>query len=196
MNRTQIAFALIFVVNNISLIESSVILLTYFFFFSACRNVHETLWEAGWQMSWEQRLQVSIGFARNQQTRYVCVCECTNVPGRLERRDGLWQIDVCQLANLDFTIMLRFTTQKLSASISCATHTHTNTCILSYTYFYIYIYILAAFSQAGLSYSICITETMEWAESLLTWLAKHFFGNNWLSNIHFCVFNKEKIFMI
>lgn len=149
MNRTQIAFALIFVVNNISLIESSVILLTYFFFFSACRNVHETLWEAGWQMSWEQRLQVSIGFARNQQTRYVCVCECTNVPGRLERRDGLWQIDVCQLANLDFTIMLRFTTQKLSASISCATHTHTNTCILSYTYFYIYIYIHTSCLQSS-----------------------------------------------
>jgi len=43
MNRTQIAFALSFVVHNISLIESSVILLTSFFFPSLQERTQDIL---------------------------------------------------------------------------------------------------------------------------------------------------------
>lgn len=81
---------------------------------------------------------------------YMSVCECTNVPGRVEKRDGLRQTDVCQQANLDFTInMPWFTAQKLSASISCATQSCTHTHI----HIYLCIRTRADFSQTSRSYS-------------------------------------------
>lgn len=87
----------------------------------------------------------------------VCVCKCTNVPGRVERRDGLWQIHVCQLANLDFTINVTVHhTKAFSEHQLCYTQTHSHiyTSIPIYIYTHIYIYTLAAFSQAGLSYAM------------------------------------------
>lgn len=134
MNRTQIAFALIFVVNNISLIESSVILLTYIFF--SLQECTQDIMR-GWLANVLRAEIVSIGFSRNQQTRYVhvcaCVCEHTNVPGRVKRRDGLWQIGVCQLANLDFTInVMVHHTKAFSKHQLCYTH--------SYIYFCVYVH--------------------------------------------------------
>lgn len=109
------------------------------------------------------------------------------MPGRVEKREGPWQIDVCQLANLDFTInMSRFTAQKLSASISCALHTrgHTHT--------------QADLSQTSLSSSMNHRNN-GMGRVCPNSISKAFFSVIIdLSNICFCVFFffKEKIFTI
>lgn len=199
MNRTEIAFALSFVVHNISLIESSVILLTYFF--SACRNAHKTLWMRGWLANFLRTVIPSIHRICQKTADeiiyvHVCVCECTNMPGRVEKRDVLWQIYVCQLANLDFTInVMVHCTEAFSKHQLCYTHArvcaHTRTHAHTHIFFYMCIYIYRLTSVKPVCHIQWITETMEWAESLLTQLAKHFSVIIDLSNICFCVFKRE-----
>lgn len=113
----------------------------------------------------------------------VCVCKCTNVPGRVERRDGLWQIHVCQLANLDFTINVTVHhTKAFSEHQLCYTQTHSYIYIHLYTSIYIhtsiYIYKLAAFSQAGLSYAMHHWNNGKGRVSP-NLISKAFFSNNW-----------------
>lgn len=130
MNRTQIAFAFIFVVNNISLIESSVILLTYFFFsLQECTRDIMRDWLANVLRA--EIASIHRICQKSADNICPCVCECTNMAGRVERRDGPWQIDVCQLANLDFTInVMVHHTKAFSDHQLCYTHT----CTLSYIY--------------------------------------------------------------
>lgn len=128
----------------------------------------------------------------------ICLCVWVHKRARKAGEEGWPLANWCLSASkpwFHYYVTVHHT-KAFSEHQLCYTHTHKHMHTLIHIFLYIYIHTLAAFSQAGLSYSICITETMEWAESLLTWLGKHFFGNNWLSNIHFCVFNKEKIFMI
>lgn len=70
-----------------------------------------------------------------EETIYVSVCVRVSAQmcqGRVEKRDGLWQIDVCQLANLDFTInVMVHCTEAFSEHQLCYTHAwvheHTHT---------------------------------------------------------------------
>lgn len=154
MNRTQIAFALSFVVHNISLIESSVILLT---FFSACRNSHKTLRMRGWLANF-LRTEIPSIHRIWQKTAdkiiYVCVvCVSTQIFQGVWRR-GMASGKLMSVSEqtLISPLVSRFITQKLSARISCATHVHE--CAHTHTHMYIYIYTLADFSQTSLSYSM------------------------------------------
>lgn len=146
MNRTQIAFALSFVVHDISLIESSVILLTSFFFFPACRNEHKTLWMRGWCADFLRTEIPSIHRICQEKADEIIYgrVSAQMCQGRVEERDGLWQIDVCHLANLDFTInVMVHCTEAFSEHQLCYTHAwvheHTHT--------------EPDFSQPGLSWS-------------------------------------------
>lgn len=111
---------------------------------------------------------------------YMCVCEHPNLPGRVERREGLWQIDVCQLVNLDFTInMSWFTAQKLSASISCSAHTRAHT------------HTWADFSHSSLSSSMNY-QNNGMGRACPNSISKAFLSVIIdLSNISFCVFKKR-----